>query len=171
MKKKKIVFIICGVIAVLAAILVYFTFPIIQGKLFADYNVNLDLIVYCNGKEIDLRDLEIKCTNPKDKTVEVVCKDGIYRVGEGQYGKYIFVITIPKSELEGFSEDLTLELHYINTNSWYISDSTCVISITNEDEVANCQCEINTKYNDGTSQNYIEEDVIEDGKVKFSWGM
>lgn len=163
-------------IAIILVILVVFcifysVFPRIYGKLYSGNHIKMDLSIYYEGNQISIDDLEVKCVNPQN-LVSQIKKDGSkYSVKGGKYGRYIFTVTIPRIYIENGEEDIIIELQYLNSNDWYISDSECVIDIRNVDGLVSCNCKINTKYNDGTSADYSEEKQIENGNVKFSWGI
>mgnify|MGYP003490191933 CR=1 FL=1 len=72
---------------------------------------------------------------------------------------------------EYIEDNIVIELKFVNANDWYISDNNCLIEIQNIDGILNCNCRIDTEYNDGTSSNYSKEKPMENGKVEFSWGI
>ena len=171
-EKKKIILILLSFILLVGAALFLVkshTIQRIYGKLYTGDHIELDLSIYYKGELLTSDCIDITCINPQGKH-ESIGKDAEtskYSVKGGEYGKYIFTVTIEdKTE-----EPVVLELKFLNTNDWYISDNNCIIEIQNIDGILNCNCKINTEYNDGTLSDYSNEKQIENGKVEFSWGI
>ena len=182
-KKRNIL--IVAIIAVLLGIVVYKIYPMIYGKLYSDNHINLDLSIYYKGKQLKADDYKIECINPKGKN-ESISKEGTqYAVKGGEYGCYTFVITINSNvmdetvtEIEKSDEtyidhkkdEARIELKFLNSNDWYISNSNCKIEIQNIEGLLNSKCVIDTEYNDGTSSEYSKQKQFNNGKVEFTWG-
>lgn len=162
--KKKIIIILLAFIMVAVMIICFINskaFQRIYGKLYTGNHINLDLSIYYDGKLINADDMEIVCVNPEND-VEKIDKNGSkYSVKGGKYGKYIFTVTI--------EDDFVIELHFLNMNDWYISNSICNIEVKNVDGLLNCDCRIKTEYNDGTTVNSTKQKPLENGKVVFLW--
>lgn len=167
---KKMSIVIILVILVIFCVL-YSVFPIIYGKLYSGNHIKIDLSIYYEGNQINIDDLEVKCVNPQNQVSQIEKDGSEYSVKGGTYGKYTFILTIPGTCIENGEEDIIIELQYLNSNDWYISDSKCMIDIRNVNGLVSCNCKINTKYNDGTTADYSEEKETENGNVKFSWGI
>ena len=171
-KKRNIISLIIVILVVICTLAVYNTYPIIYGKLYSGNHIKLDLSICYEGKELESAYFKIECINPEGD-IETISKDGNkYAVKGGEYGEYRFVVTIESDILsEENMDNMVIELQFINANDWYISDSNCVIEIQNVDGALNCNCTIDTEYNDGTSLDYSNEKPIENGKVEFLWGI
>ncbi len=168
MKVKKKWIIIFSILAFIT-ISIILVLPVLQGKLYSGDYINMNIKVMYNGKIIDK--YSVSCTNPNNEIVNVDKKDSSYSVDGGEYGKYSFRICVEKEDVEGLNDNITINLDYINANNWYISNSDCVINISTQDEAYNCQCEVLTKYNDGTTDKYEDIKGVVDGVVTFTWGI
>lgn len=182
-KKRNIL--IVAIIAVLLGIVVYKIYPMIYGKLYSGNHINLDLSIYYKGKQLKADDYKIECINPKGKN-DSISKDGTqYAVKGGEYGCYSFVITIfshvvdaadveietsDETYIENIKEEVIIELQFLNSNDWYISNSNCKIEIQNIEGLLNSNCVIDTEYNDGTTSEYSKHKQFDNGKVEFTWG-
>lgn len=184
-KKRNIITITISLFVVICTLVVYNTYPIIYGKLYSGNHIKLDLSIIYEGKQLELEKFKIECINPEGD-IESINRDGNrYAVKGGEYGEYKFAVTISADILDEENIDdntddnidyrrednIVIELQFINANDWYISDNNCIIEIQNIDGILNCNCKINTEYNDGTSSDYSNEKQIENGKVEFSWGI
>ena len=169
MYKKKLILAIAFV-AILGLLLLK-GYPIVQGKLSFGNRINMAISIFYNGKQISMNEVEVSCKNPNDQPCDIEIQGSKYSVKGGAYGAYTYTITIPAKYMDNRNEDVAIELAYINANSWYISDSNCVITIEEQDGVSSCKCEVETKYNDGTSTDYLKGDEIENGVVQFTWGI
>ncbi len=158
-------------ISIVMFFVIYSSFPMIYGKLYSGNHIEMDFLVYYQGRQVDIDCLEIKCVNPQNQVCQIEKDGSKYGVKGGEYGRYIFTLTIPKSYIDDGQEDIVIELQYHNSNDWYISNSECTIDIRNVDGVVSCKCKVNTKYNDDTSTEYLEEKQVEKGSVRFSWGI
>ena len=170
LKKKKIIITLL-VTMLLVCVFIYFInsniFVKIYGKFYTGDHIELDLSIYYKGELITGDSIDITCINPQGKNEQINRDTSKYSVKGGEYGKYVFSVTI-KNKIE---ETVVLELEFLNANDWYISKSRCVIEIDELDGELNCNYEVTTKYNDGTSLDYSEKKTIKDGKVEFSWGI
>lgn len=184
-KRRNILIIVTAIFVVLLGVVLYNTYPIIYGRLYSGDHINLDLSICYEGKQLEEDDYKIECINPEGKK-ESISKDAQqYSVRGGEYGCYRFIITIcsdvfgetvveleesGEEYIEHIKEEVIVELQFLNSNDWYISDSNCIIEIENIDGIRNCDCSINTEYNDGTSSEYGDVKQIENAKVEFTWG-
>ena len=184
-KRKNILIIVTIIVSLLLGVILYKTYPVIYGKLYSGNHIKLDLSIYYKGKQLEADDYKIECINPKGKN-ESISEEGIqYAVKGGEYGCYSFVITIfshvmdekdvemetlDKTYIEHVKEEVIVELKFLNSNDWYISNSNCKIEIQNIDGLLNSKCVIDTEYNDGTSSEYSKQKQFDNGKVEFSWG-
>lgn len=168
--KKKIIVIVLAIIA-LVAVAIFMTqsniLHRIYGKLYKGNHIELNLSVYYEGEQITSDNIKITCINPEGKNESINSKDLKYSIKGGEYGKYIFIVTIE----DRFQEDMVLELEFLNANDWYISDSNCIIEIQNQDDELNCSYRITTEYNDETTDDLSGEKQMEDGKIKITWGI
>lgn len=168
--KKKIIIISLATILSVVAITYFInsnTFEKIYGKLYTGDHIELDLSIYYEGELITSDNIEITCINPEGKNEQIDKEDLKYSIKGGEYGKYIFTVTI-EDKVQG---DVVLELQFLNANDWYISNSNCIIEIQNDNGILNCNYKISTEYNDDTSSELSGEKQIEAGKVEISWGI
>ena len=169
--KKKVVLLSVVFLLALMGVLTIKLFPIIQGRLYLGNRINMDISVYFNGELIDIKELEVRCKDPRNVYSDIEMVDSRYCVRGGTYGAYTYTVVVPAKYIGDTDENITVELVYINANSWYISYSKCVIKIEEQDGIRECSCEIKTKVNDGTSTDYLKESPIESGIVQFTWGL
>ena len=179
-KKRNIIALTIIILVVVCTLVVYNIYPIISGRLYSGNHINLDLSISYEGKQLETRDFKVECINPEGN-IEFISKDGNkYAVKGGKYGEYRFLVIISTDilneeniddNIEYIEDNIVIELQFINANDWYISDSNCIIEIQNVDGALNCNCTIDTEYNDGTSLDYSNEKPIENGKVEFLWGI
>ena len=171
-KRRNIIIIGIVISIVVLVVVIYNTYPIIYGKLYSGNHINFDLSISYEGKKLDINDYRIECINP-DGNKESIVKDGeMYAIKGGKYGKYYFIVTIDADKIDSkiTKEDIIIEMQYLNTNDWYISNSKGNLEITSIDDSLYCSCKINTKYNDGSYIDYSKEEQIENHKAQFSWG-
>ena len=170
MKKKVVLLSIIFLLAFVGGLTIKL-FPIIQGRLYLGNRISLDISVYFNGELIDIKELEVRCKDPRNVYLDIETVDSRCCVRGGEYGAYTYIVVVPAKFIGDTDENITIELVYINANSWYISDSRCVIKIEEQDGIRECSCEIKTKVNDGSSTDYLKESSIERGIVQFTWGI
>ena len=184
-KRRNILIIVAIVLVVLLGIVLYKTYPVIYGKFYSGNHITLDLSIYYKGKQLKADDYKIECINSEGKN-EAISKEGTeYAVKGVEYGCYNFVITIfshimaatdvekettDETYIEHVKEEVTVELKFLNSNDWYISNSNCKIEIQNIEGLLNSKCVIDTEYNDGTSSEYSKQKQFNNGKVEFTWG-
>lgn len=152
--KKMSIFIIFVIL--LMSIFIYNIFPIIYGKLYSGNHIGIDISIYYDEIQISLDDVEIKCVNPDNKVEQVEKKDATYSVKGGKYGRYIFTITIPGTHIKEGEENIIVELQYLNSNDWYISDTDCIINIKSE---ASGQFSFGTTWGSSSSYTYNKTNV------------
>lgn len=184
-KRRNILIIVAIVLVVLLGIVLYKTYPVIYGKFYSGNHITLDLSIYYKGKQLKADDYKIECINSEGKN-EAISKEGTeYAVKGGEYGCYNFVITIfpyvmdpadveieisNGTYTEHIIQEPSIELQFVNSNDWYISNSNCKIEIQNIEGLLNSKCVIDTEYNDGTSSEYSKQKQFNNGKVEFTWG-
>lgn len=172
-KKRNIIAIVTVILVVICAVVAYNIYPIIYGKLYSGNHITIDLSISYEEKQLGTDDFKVECVNPEGD-IETISREGYkYAVKGGEYGEYKFVVTIDAKifDEEYIEDNIVIELKFVNANDWYISDNNCLIEIQNIDGILNCNCRIDTEYNDGTSSNYSKEKPMENGKVEFSWGI
>ncbi len=172
-KKRNVIALTIAIVVVICILAVYNTYPIIYGKLYSGNHINLDLSISYEGRQLKTTDFKVECINPEGNIEKVSKADNKYAVRGGEYGEYTFLVTIDTKifDEENIENNIVIEFQFINANDWYISDNNCVIEIRNIDGALNCDCTIDTEYNDGTSSNYFKEKQIENGNVEFTWGI
>ena len=172
---KRRTIVIIGIVIGIAALVVvmHHTYPIIYGKLYSGNHIKLDFAISYEGKQLSTDDFKVECINPEDDNESISKEGSKYAVEGGEHGAYKFIVTVDAAKIndESIEDNIVIELKYINANDWYISDNNCVIEIQNVDGLLNCDCKINTEYNDGGITEYSKEKPIENGKVEFSWGI
>lgn len=184
-KRRNILIIMTIIIVAILGIVLYKTYPMIYGKLYSGNHIKLDLSIYYKGKQLETDDYKIECINPKGKNESISTEGTKYAVKGGVYGRYSFIITInsnvmdeifteieetDETYIEHVKEEVIIELQFLNSNDWYVSNSNCKIEIQNIDGLLNSKCVIDTEYNDGTSSEYSKQKQFDNGKVEFSWG-
>ncbi len=172
MKKKNIIIISVTLLLILVVAVVCIVFyPVIEGKFYNGNRITLNASITLDGKSIDLEKCSVECITPQSREAIITYENGKYGVTGGEYGKYVFNITVPKEFVEGADEDINVTLNYINASSWYISNSDCDIDIIKDDNGYKASLNVTTKYNDGNSCQYEDTKKIEEDTVEFTWGI
>ncbi len=172
MKKKNIIIISVALLLILVVAVVCIAFySVIEGKFYNGNRITLDASLTLDGENIDLEKCTVKCVTPQNKEATVTYEDGKYGVAGGEYGKYAFTISVPKELVEGADQNINIVLNYINSNSWYISNSDCDIDIIKDDNGYKAGLDVTTKYNDGNSCQYEDTKKIEGETAEFTWGI
>lgn len=165
-KKNKLfvslLFILCIII------LMIFTIPQLQGYLYFGDHINVTVHVYVNEKEINLDGSSVLLMH-KGNTEKLSFDQNAIQTKGGEYGEYVFKVLIDKNQ-SGFDRDIDLYLRYINTNKWYISNSTCRIYLTSEQDSISGKSTIKVQYNDKTSNIYEQRFYVIEDEVSITWG-
>lgn len=168
---KNVVIVICSILVIGIIYCFIIKVPQIQGCIFLGKRINIDLTVMLDGEKISLDNLNSNCISEK-QSCSVSSKNRIYKTRGGEYGQYSFSLTIPSERLGQNKSDITLNLNYLNTNSWYISESKCDIYLyTNKNtSIIAENAIIDVKYNDDTSQNYNQNIDLKNNSLNINWG-
>ncbi|GMQ57197.1 hypothetical protein AN1V17_15920 [Vallitalea sediminicola] len=143
----------------------------IQSYIFGKDRITIHLKVILNGEEISLDTLSANCTF-ENRNCTVNSKTGTYTTKGGKHGQYSFNIIIPLERLS-YKSDVILNLNYINANSWYVSESNCIVYLhTNENgNISADKAIISVKHNEKTSQNYIQNIEFVNSCLEINWGI
>lgn len=168
--KRNIKFVILGLVLLGFLTYIFISFgPMIWGKIYSGDRITVNLTLFFEGKQIPLEGVEVQC-DFENSQCEFNAKNGTYKTEGGKYGKYHFKVLIPKVSVEGIENDITLDLNYINTNSWYISDSRCVINLYENGNAIMGDANVNVKYNNNTTTNHLFDLVSKDNVISITWG-
>jgi len=169
--KRKIILIILFVFIIIGiGFCIMIQTPIGQRYFFKGNRITVNLKVFVDDKELSLDQLFATCTF-ENKDCDVTSDSGTFHTAGGNYGLYKFTVTIPKERLDEYGDDILLNLNYLNANNWYISNSDCVIYLKTDNNTLTGKTEVTVKYNDNTSQNYINDVKSLDNSVDINWGL
>ena len=173
MKTKYKAILIVSIIVFLAlAITIYcLGIPRIKGHLYGGDHITIDLSVNLDGSAISLNNLKATCIYDNKVDNSVSSTDGTYKTKGGKYGSYSFEVIIPKDRLNGFDNDMLIKLDYLNANKWYISESNCVIDLYRSENDVNVSSYVIVRYNDGTSNEYNKDTVLNNDSININWGL
>lgn len=172
MKNKLIALFIVLIMIMVGIVFVVLFFPQVRNRFDKGDKITVDVNILLNEKEVVLSDLNATCIYENSVSCDVYSKDGRYSTKGGEYGLYSFEVIIPKEQLEGYDQDLTLKLNYINANDWNISETTCNINL-----VSNTKGNLvgtyylDTIYNNKDNVKQENEIVIDDGILELNWGI
>lgn len=170
-KSMRIGFLIFFVLLLIIVIFII-KIPRLVGNLFNGNHITINLVVSLDEKEISLDNLKANCIYERKDNCIVKSDNGSYKTIGGEYGLYEFEIVIPSERLEGYTKDIILNLNYLNTNNWYISDSDCkVVLTTDENDVISSTFTVKTKYNDKTSKEYKDNAEVIDNIIDINFGL
>jgi len=159
------------VFIIIIIVIIVNNLPIIQGKLYTGDRIKINLVVNYNGQKLSLDNLNATCIYQKKDNQIVKSNNGNYSTKGGGYGKYVFRIIIPEKYIDGYENDITIDLNYINTNNWYISNNDCIVNLINNNDILSGDFTVNTKYNDGTIEEHQSEIELIDNVININWGM
>ncbi len=145
--------------------------PIIQDKLYTGDRIKINLAVNYNGQKISLDNINATCIYQEKNNYIVKSNNGNYSTKGGDYGKYVFRLIIPKKCIDGYENDITIDLNYINTNNWYISNSDCTVNLIYNNNILSGDFTVNTKYNHGTFEEHQSKIELIDNVININWGM
>jgi len=169
--KRRILLILLFVVIILGiGVFIIINTPIEQKYFFKGNRITVNLKIFVDDKEISLDNLLATCTFEK-KGCDVSSQSGTFKTAGGDYGLYKFTITIPKEQLNEYGNDILLNLNYLNSNNWYISNSDCVIHLKTDNNIISGESEVTVQYNDNTSQDYKKDIKSINDSIDINWGL
>lgn len=171
MKTKHKILMIISFIFIIGISLIYFKFgPMIKGKLYNGNRITLNVSIYVNDKELELQNVSAECSF-ENEVCNIKSENGKFQTKGGKYGEYCFKITIPSIERNTLTDDLILNLNFLNSNDWYISKSDCCIYLYTDNNSLSGNATINTKYNDNTVKTNVFDIDETTGDISLHWGL
>ena len=122
-----------------------------------------------NGKSIDISNLKNKCFYEDVEEYTYIFDENSFQISDVKYGKYDMMITIPKEQLDGFSNDLCVKLEYVNLKDNISVDNKCILNINSRDDTISGKYSVDHVVN--KEKYYYSGDIkIKNNILEVYWG-